>query len=1073
LTGHAKSASFTLGMIDLSVPGWRVRGAMVTLSLAALAGATGVHCSSDGDSSPAVPATEEARFAAIATRFAGTVDAPIARGFAHVRVDAGPTAKSKVSVTDVHSHVAVSFTLTSGDDSTFATVGDARIARGPMGSDLVQRVEPSGVEDFFYFAAAPPERSIGYSVDVREVEGLRLVSNTLEFLDADGAPRLRVAPPYILDAAGERHTATLALHGCDYDDDASAPWGRPVVAPGAESCALDVTWPAGLSYPALLDPVWESTDNSMVDERRAHTVTELHPGEPDSIILIAGGFDGAIGLSSCELYNPVTRNFTATGALATARGEHAAASLRTATTALEGEPIAVVGGRGTPAGSNVSSNVLEIYNPTTGQFATSNATATARRNLTATLLEDDTVLFAGGEAGAPLASAEIYTFIGFISAGATADGSITPTAAPMAEPRAHHTATLLAPGGKVLLTGGLTSAIAVLTATLFNPATNLFEAIPVVGAGQQSDMGVPRMRHTATLVPLANPADILVVVTGGTNGVAEAQFQNRIDLYFQTATRSGFLTQSSPATTLSPRADHRATLLPNDSVVITGGRPAIGATTSSVEAIRYNEATGLVSVSSLPPMSDARHSHAAIAANSGSSTGGRAVFVAGGSTGGGDLDTAEVLVTQLGETCGGNDECESGICSEGICCNETCTEPCKSCDGTQTGGTTGLCLALPNTVLLPPECIDDVTVTNRCNGSGFVEVADTEDCKPSTCNAAATACSTFCLSNADCHDTGWCNLGAAPGGMGGGGSGGDGGAGGAGGAAGGGGTAGMGGMGGGGPVGTCEPEKDFGEPCNDPVECVEPVGSSDGKCFDGVCCDTDCDGQCQACNVVDHVGECTNVGIDVPAPPAAGHAECNGTGTACAGVCNGESATSCFYDAGSEPAEPTCTCTDTGCSETHTFCDANGAIDPDAPGTTVDCNGHKCADDQACATTCETNDDCIEDFICDGNACRALNGPECDGSQTLYVPDAPDADCLPYACPSGATACLTACASVDDCSGDSVCNADGACVEQLTAVEVTSCDCSTPGRSSSSDLRWLVAAAAAAACITRRRRARA
>jgi hypothetical protein len=49
------------------------------------------------------------------------------------------------------------------------------------------------------------------------VKGLRLVANTLEMLDGGGAPRLRVAPPYLVGADGIQTDATLAVEGCAVD----------------------------------------------------------------------------------------------------------------------------------------------------------------------------------------------------------------------------------------------------------------------------------------------------------------------------------------------------------------------------------------------------------------------------------------------------------------------------------------------------------------------------------------------------------------------------------------------------------------------------------------------------------------------------------------------------------------------------------------------------------------------------------------------------------------------------------------------------------------------------------------
>ncbi len=49
---------------------------------------------------------------------------------------------------------------------------------------------------------------------------------TLEMLDASGAPRLHVPPPYIVGADGIRTDGALAVSGCAVDSDPSPPWGR-------------------------------------------------------------------------------------------------------------------------------------------------------------------------------------------------------------------------------------------------------------------------------------------------------------------------------------------------------------------------------------------------------------------------------------------------------------------------------------------------------------------------------------------------------------------------------------------------------------------------------------------------------------------------------------------------------------------------------------------------------------------------------------------------------------------------------------------------------------------------------
>jgi hypothetical protein len=79
------------------------------------------------------------------------------------------------------------------------------------GADIVHRVHPEGVEDYVVFESRPPTERLVYDVDVSAVAGLRLVADTLELLDGGGAPRLRVAPPYVVDAMGRRHAAKLEL----------------------------------------------------------------------------------------------------------------------------------------------------------------------------------------------------------------------------------------------------------------------------------------------------------------------------------------------------------------------------------------------------------------------------------------------------------------------------------------------------------------------------------------------------------------------------------------------------------------------------------------------------------------------------------------------------------------------------------------------------------------------------------------------------------------------------------------------------------------------------------------------
>src|SRR6266545_4910436 len=108
----------------------------------------------------------------------------------------------------------------------------------PDGIDIIHVPQPTGTEDLLMIDG-PETTSVSYKIELGDkVAGLRLLANTLELLDSKGMPRLRVSPPYLLDAKLERHEASLALSGCTADTSAAPPWDHPPKAAGAKSCTL-------------------------------------------------------------------------------------------------------------------------------------------------------------------------------------------------------------------------------------------------------------------------------------------------------------------------------------------------------------------------------------------------------------------------------------------------------------------------------------------------------------------------------------------------------------------------------------------------------------------------------------------------------------------------------------------------------------------------------------------------------------------------------------------------------------------------------------------------------------------
>jgi N-acetylneuraminic acid mutarotase len=336
---------------------------------------------------------------------------------------------------------------------------------------------------------------------------------------------------------------------------------------------------------------WTAT-NSMATARLRHTATLL----PNGLVLVAGGLVGSGALASAELYNPATGTWTATGSMVTAHYYH--------TATLSPNGLVLVAGGDDNSGPTASA---ELYNPATGTWTATNSLATPRYEPTATLLHNGTVLVAGGYNSDALASAELYnpnpaagswTATGSMASGrdqhtatllpygkvlvAGGEQIVSPSAslasaewydpatgtwlpaAPMASPRAGHTATLL-PNGLLLVAGGFNGSSIFASAECFDPATGTW--LPT------GSMANERAAHTATLLPSG-----LVLVAGGYGSSAELA---SAELY------NPVTTNWTPALSMAnARLGHTATLLPNGKVLVAGG-------SGLASAELYDPTTGL------------------------------------------------------------------------------------------------------------------------------------------------------------------------------------------------------------------------------------------------------------------------------------------------------------------------------------------------------------------------------------------------------------------------------------------------------------------------------------------------
>ena len=368
----------------------------------------------------------------------------------------------------------------------------------------------------------------------------------------------------------------------------------PILAPSAS--------PAPLQFVAT---------GSMHTARRQATATLLKTGK----VLIAGGDTGGNArtiYASAELYDPATGKFSKTGSMTSARTWASASLLADGRVLIAGgegcaDPRKCIGAGSGPGGWDGLASA-EVYDPAKGSFSATGSMTTPRDGASATVLPDGRVLVADQRTTADLYDPSSGKFTRVAKPGAYDEG-----------------AAVLLPNGKVLVAGaslpGDGSGVYKPFASLFDTANGKFTTIPFSFPAAPSSVTPDLHPTSATLLKSGR---VLVFVNGyletydPSTGVcadagrlpSEGQWYsaaavslvdgrvlfvggaildptNGAEVATKTAVvydpTDGSMRQGSLR---SARYEATATLLPNGSVLIAGGRGTDGNELASAELFK-------------------------------------------------------------------------------------------------------------------------------------------------------------------------------------------------------------------------------------------------------------------------------------------------------------------------------------------------------------------------------------------------------------------------------------------------------------------------------------------------------
>jgi hypothetical protein len=646
----------------------------------------------------------------------------------------------------------------------------------------------------------------------------------------------------------------------------------------------------------LYDPATNAwtTAASMPAPRIYMAMVQLLSGK----VLVAGGIDFTYlpAQRTCSLYDPIADGWSTTGALNRERG-HLPITL------LPNGKALIIAGHEVP---HVPPNDAEIYDPVTGQWTATTPSNAYRSFHTATLLANGSVITVGSTYHGNLGnSPQVY---------APSTGAWT-TLLPLTNSREQHTTTLL-PNGKLLVAGG-----------------------HHFSAGQDS-LALTEIIDPSLGVGCSSPSQCLTGIC--VDGVCcDGSCAGNCDSCNLTGTlgKCTFRPSSSPGAPgcdpylCSGSATSCPTSCASDDRCLSshfcsaGACIPLGTGPTGTECRSSNQcvsgfcADGLCCSSACGNACDSCHLIGSLGTCVATPAGlpgvpACAPYLCAGivtscpttcltdsSCVASHRCSAGACVPKPanGTVCTGGSECFSGHCANGFCCNTACGADCDACDSQGNPGTCAtslagrqgnpgcgyLCNGVSQTCPTGPcsgnaacasthtcvsgacvpkfldglacmaagQCTSGICADGRCCGSVCEPCAACNSlsspgicspvvkgtigapaCAPYLCNGAASNCPQQCSITTDCDSASYCLSGA------------------------------------------CVARRAKGATCSGMDECGSRF------CVDGFCCNTNCSGSCDACNLLNTRGTCTLIPAGSDGAPACSPYLC-GTSASCPTAC--------------------------------------------------------------------------------------------------------------------------------------------------------------------------------------------